>query len=330
MSYKPPFTITSKIVELISKISENIGKLEVLKFKVSHSKLRKISKIKVITGTLQIEGNTLTEKQITAILNGKRVLGSVKEVAEAKGAIELYNKLDHFGYKNQNHLLEAHKVLMDDVLKNAGAFRHQDVGVGGQNGVIHIAPPKENVPELMTDLFKWLKKTKEHPLIVSSVFHYEFEFIHPFIDGNGRMGRFWQSLILYHWKSFFSFVPIESFVRDKRDEYYAVLQQCGKAGESTLFIEFMLNSIVDAMKQLAESDQVTDQVTDQVKKLLNVMTDEWLSSNEIMEKLGLSHKPTFRNNYLNPALESGLIEMSNPGSPRSPKQKYKVKRKSWF
>ncbi|MBC8174842.1 MAG: Fic family protein [Candidatus Marinimicrobia bacterium] len=328
MSYKPPYTITSKIVELISKISENIGQLEVLEFKVSHSRLRKISKIKTITGTLQIEGNTLTEKQITAILNGKRVLGSVKEVAEAKGAIELYNRLERFDYKNQDHLLESHKVLMDDVLKNAGAFRHQNVGVGGQNSVVHIAPPKENVPELMMDLFKWLKKTKEHPLIVSSVFHYEFEFIHPFIDGNGRMGRFWQSLVLFHWKPFFSYVPIESIVRDRQIEYYNALEQCGQAGESTLFIEYMLDSILEAMNQLADSDQVTDQVTDQVKKLINVMGIRWLSSNEIMAKLGLSHKPTFRKNYLNPALESGLIEMSNPGSPRSPQQKYKVKRKS--
>jgi Fic family protein len=323
MSYAPPYTITSTIIDLISQISEYIGKLEYLERKSTLPKLRRISKIKTITGTLQIEGNTLSEEKITAILNGKQVLGTVSDVAEAKGAIELYNTINTFNYKQESDLLKAHKILMNELLKKAGNYRTSDVGVGGTSGVLHIAPPSNQVTKLMNDLFFWITHTKEHPLIVSSIFHYEFEFIHPFIDGNGRMGRFWQNLILQSWKNFFSLVPVESIVRDRQQEYYNVLELCGSEGESTIFIEFMLESILKAIKKLDKSDQVNNQVSDQVKKLLSIMGDKWLSSSEMMYKLGLKHKPTFRKNYLNKALEDNLIKMFNPKSPRSPTQKYK-------
>ncbi|MEA3353068.1 MAG: Fic family protein [Campylobacterota bacterium] len=318
MGYKPPYTITSTILSLVAQISEKLGEMK--SFSKKSLMIRKKNRIKTLTGTLQIEGNTLDEKQITAFLDGKSVLGTYKEIEEVKGAVELYDNLEKLDYQKEENLLKAHKLLMQNLLNNAGKYRVSNVGVGGKDGVTHIAPQAELVNKLMCELFEWLSNTKEHPLIVSSVFHYEFEFIHPFVDGNGRIGRFWQSLILYQYKSIFSFIPIESLVRDRQKEYYKALEDSGTLGESTPFIEFMLETILLALEQ---NDQVSDQVSDQVKKLLDILNDEWLSVNEMMEKLELKHKATFRKNYLNPALELGYIQMKEPNSPRSPKQKYR-------
>ncbi len=196
MKYTPPFTITDEIINLITQIAHALGKLDYLQHDPQVLQLRKISQIKTITGTLQIEGNTLTEAQITAVLEGKTVLAPMREISEAQGAILLYQQADKFDYLNQQHLLQAHQLLMGDLLHHAGKYRNKAVGIYGKNGVSHIAPPANRVSGLMSDLFAWLQKTTTHPLISSSVFHFEFEFIHPFEDGNGRMGRFWQYLIL--------------------------------------------------------------------------------------------------------------------------------------
>jgi hypothetical protein len=177
------------------------------------------------------------------------------------------------------------------------------------------------VPALVDDLLAWLRKTDEHPLVASSVFHYEFEFIHPFQDGNGRLGRLWQTLTLSAWKPVFAMLPIESIVRDHQQDYYAVLGQADRAADATGFIEFMLKAILHAIK---ESDQVSDHVSDQVIRLVDVMGTSARSASDIMAELGLAHKPTFRKNYLNPALAAGLIEMTSPGSLRSPNQKYRL------
>ena len=222
MKYTPPFKVTTKIIDLISKISLNIGKLEAIDSTSTLPMLRKVNQIRTITGTLQIEGNTLDEERITALIEGKRVLGKVDEIAEANGAIALYKMLDNLNFKDEKELLKSHKILMDELLKDAGKYRTSDVGVGKR--WCCSAPPHSQIPKLMNDLFSWLNETDVHPLIVSSVFHYEFEFIHPFIDGNGRMGRFWQSLILYNWNNYFSVIPIESIIRDKQQDYYKVLE----------------------------------------------------------------------------------------------------------
>ena len=190
MNYTPPFNVTTKIIDLISKISLNIGKLEAIDSTSTLPMLRKVNQIRTITGTLQIEGNTLDEERITALIEGKRVLGKVDEIAEANGAIALYKMLEDLNFKDEKELLKSHKILMSELLKDAGKYRTSDVGVGGKDGVVHVAPPNSQISKLMNDLFSWLNATDVHPLIVSSVFHYEFEFIHPFIDGNGRMGRF--------------------------------------------------------------------------------------------------------------------------------------------
>lgn len=255
--YKPPFTITPKILDLVSKITEFATKLEMLEPKSISPTLRKVNKIKTITGTLEIEGNTLGIEKVTAILEGKRVLGTTREIAEVQGAIKVYDELENFDYKNIDHILEAHKILMEQILTKAGTFRTKDVGVGGSEGVVHVAPPSAQVPNLMSDLFSWLQNSDIHPLIKSSIFHYEFEFIHPFIDGNGRIGRLWQSLILYSWKNIFSSIPVESVVRDAQESYYKALEDSGSLGESTPFIEFMLEAILlTCQKTLSETQNV--------------------------------------------------------------------------
>jgi Fic family protein len=324
MSYQPPFAITAEIIDLIAEISELMG--EIKHFNESHLavRLRKISKIKTITGTLQIEGNTLSEQQVTALLEGKRVLGTMREIAEVKGAIEVYNRIEQFDYKKLDDLLGAHKLLMGEILNHAGHFRAKSVGVYGAQGVTHVAPPANQVSGLMAELFAWLNHAEEHPLVVSSVFHYEFEFIHPFIDGNGRMGRLWQHLILQRWRESFALVPVESMLRDHQQGYYQALEQAGQDGNCTIFVLFMLKTIRESIVDVKRyGDQVSDQVSDQVERLLACMSEVWMSATELMELVNISHKATFRKNYLIPALERGDIEMYHPDSPRSPKQKYR-------
>lgn len=330
MNYQPPYTVSSEIIDLIAEVSELLGEIKHLNHASHSTRLRKISKIKTITGTLQIEGNTLNEEQITALLDGKHVLGSVRELAEVRGAITAYENITAVDYKNLEHLLEAHRLLMSEILIHAGEFRTKSVGVYGAQGVTHVAPPANRVRGLMMDLFAWLNSTTEHPLIVSSVFHYEFEFIHPFIDGNGRMGRLWQYIMLHHWRDTFSLVPVESMIRNHQQGYYQALQQAGVLGDSTVFLVFMLKTIRQSILDVKQyNDQVGDQASDQVQRLLSVIPETWASAAELMQLLELSHKPTFRKNYLLPALEQKHIEMSHADSPRSPKQKYRKIIKPW-
>jgi len=251
MTYQPPYRITVKITNLLADIAEMLGKIKAIDSIRNTPKLRKKNQIKTITGTLQIEGNTLSEEKVTALLEGKRVLGTPKEIAEVQGAIAVYEQLPRYNCCNMDHLLEAHQLMMGQILTRAGQFRSESVGVYGEEGVSHIAPLADRVPVLMAELFAWLRQTKEHPLISSSVFHYEFEFIHPFIDGNGRIGRLWQTLILSKWKPLFYMIPVESVIRDYQQDYYQALQQSGCEGESTIFVEYMLKVILQTIQENA-------------------------------------------------------------------------------
>lgn len=247
-SYKPPYTITSKMLSLSTAISEELTKIEVDAQNIITPKLRKINRIKTLAGTLEIEGNFLGEEKITAILEGKRVLGTMLEVTEAEGAINAYKEFENYDPYSLDDLLRSHKILMNGILKTAGSFRAVNVGVGSKDGVSHVAPPHGVVSELMSQLFDWLNSSDEHPLIKSCIFHYEFEFIHPFSDGNGRIGRLWQSVILSNWKKVFASLPTESIIRDNQEHYYEALENAGSLGESTPFIEFMLEVILETVQ----------------------------------------------------------------------------------
>ena len=246
MSYTPPFAITANILNLVSSISEKVGAMVIVNSQNS-PELRKQNRIKTITGTLAIEGNTLTEEQVTSIIEGKRVFGTVRELAEVKGAIEAYDQLDKLNPLNLIDLKMAHKLMMKEILVDAGSFRKKPVGIHKGKQVMHIAPQANMVSGLMADLFKWLKRSEYHPLITSTIFHYEFEYIHPFIDGNGRMGRLWQTLLLSKWHTIFLSLPLESVIKDNQEGYYLALQQSDTQSDSSPFIEFMLNAIDDAL-----------------------------------------------------------------------------------
>ncbi len=261
----PPYTITTKIINQISEISELVADIKYIDKNYNTLKLRKANRIRSITGTLQIEGNSFDEEKVTSLINGKTVFGTTREIEEVKGAIKAYDNILKYDYKSETDLLKAHNFLMGNLLENAGVYRSSNVGVGGKDGVTHIAPPPDIVPKLMNELFSWLENTKEHLLIVSSVFHYEFEFIHPFSDGNGRIGRLWQSLILKNFKEFFVYMPIESIVRQNQEEYYKALEDSGSLGNSTPFIEFMLEIIKKSLEEyIQKSKKLGDKLGDKL------------------------------------------------------------------
>lgn len=327
--YFPPFTITPEIVRLVSKISEWVGGFSVHSKAFQTPMLRRGNRLRSIQASLAIENNSLSLEQVTAIVNGKRVLGLPREIQEVRNAFAVYEALEQFDPVSADDLLKAHKILMEGLVDGAGKYRAGGVGIMKGRDVVHIAPPADRVELLMDELLGWLKKSDAHPLVGSCVFHYEFEFIHPFADGNGRMGRLWQTLILSRWKPMLAYLPVESVIRDRQMDYYRVLAKSDSAGNSTEFIEFLLNAILTALKETIENDQVSDQVSDQVGTLLKFLRNKTLTAVELMSLIGLTHKPTFRKNYLRPALNSGLIEMTIPDKPNSRLQKYRVTAAGW-
>lgn len=250
VSMKPSYEITSKILQLITQISEKIGEINANLLDKPSPKLRKQNRIKTIHNSLKIEGNTLTEKQITAILENKRVIGLEKDIKEVLNTIKVYNDIENFKYYNEKDFLKAHKTIMNGLIENPGKYRKQGVGIVKGTKVEHIAPPYGNVPYLMKDLFKYLKDKNELSLIKSCVFHYEMEFIHPFLDGNGRMGRLWQTLILKKEYPVFEFIPLETLINKSQKEYYKALAESDNKGKSTIFIEYMLGIIDDSLEQI--------------------------------------------------------------------------------
>jgi len=249
-SMKPPYDITPKILKLISSISEKIGEVNANYLSKQSPQLRKQNRIKTIHSSLQIEGNKLTEEQITALIENKRVIGPEKDILEVLNAIKVYDKLEEYKFSSDKSFLNAHRQLMNGLIESAGKYRKQGVGIVKGTNVEHIAPPYENVPHLMNDLFEYLKDSNELTLIKSCVFHYEMEFIHPFLDGNGRMGRLWQTLILSAEYPVFEFLPFETLISKTQDEYYKSLALSDKSGKSTIFIEYMLGVIEKSLETL--------------------------------------------------------------------------------
>jgi Fic family protein len=281
----PPFKITSLILNLVSEISQILGNLNSLTLITPEPKLRKKNQIRTIKGTLAIEGNTFTEEQITGILDNKKVLGSKKEIIEVKNAIALYDALDSFAPSSIKSLLKAHSILMKDLVDSSGKFRTKNVGILKGKKVKHVAPKPVMVHQLVVKLLEWLKKEKElHILIKSCIVHYEIEFIHPFEDGNGRIGRFWQSLILADLSPIFKYVPVESLIEKNQGKYYEALEKSDKQGASTPFIEFMLSAILEALREFdSETKGVVVTSEDRLAKAQRHFQQDSFSRKEYME-----------------------------------------------
>lgn len=257
MEYIPPFTLTSKAVNLIAEISAKIERYAIRMEQPDALKLRKANRIKTIHSSLAIEGNTLSQDEVADIMDGKNVVAPIKQIQEVRNAIrtyELYPSLNPFDIKD---LLKAHEVMMESLIDRPGRFWHSGVGVFGDKGLVHMAPPAERVPYLMEDLFEWLSKSEDHLLVRSCVFHYEFEFIHPFIDGNGRMGRLWQSLILGRLHPLFEHLPIENMVYTNQQAYYDAITQSTTQAQSGPFIELMLGEILNTLSKYQDTNAET-------------------------------------------------------------------------
>ena len=293
----PPFKITNEILNFIYEIGELVGKISAEKEFEKNLILRRENRIKTIYSSLAIEQNTLTLGQVTDVINGKRVLAPPKDIKEVQNAYEIYERLDELNENSVKDLLLAHKIMTSELIKESGRFRSKNAGVYQGDKLIHMGTLPEYIPELINNLFLWLKNSKEHPLIKAAVFHYEFEFIHPFQDGNGRIGRLWHSLILSKWKKIFAWLPVESLVQKYQKEYYIAINNSNRNGESTEFILFMLRIINETLIELIETEKMTD-------KLTGKMTDK----NEERTKLVIKYLN--QNNSINNKDAKNLLDIS--------------------
>ena len=270
-TYVPPFTITDEITTLVAEIAEKVGHLTASAEQLPTPQLRRENRIKTIQSSLAIENNSLSLDQVTAIVEGKRVLGAPNEIQEVKNAIDAYELMLELDPYKEKDMLKAHKLMMTDLVRECGRFRTGGVGVFNGEVCIHMAPPAQRVPLLIGELLDWVKTTKTHPLISSCVFHYEFEFIHPFADGNGRLGRMWQTLLLMQWKPIFAWIPVETIVKEHQQEYYAAIMKSDHEASSTPFIVFMLGCLKEALDEMVKSNPKSNQKSNQ--KIISAMRD---------------------------------------------------------
>ena len=326
-NYIPPFDITNIMLDRISSIMKKIGKLDNYKDLNKMPVLRRNNRIRSIHSSLAIEANSLSFEQVKDIIDGKTVIGPQDEIQEVKNAYEAYKLIKEVNQYSIKDLKKVHGVMTYLTVDESGEFRKGNEGVFDENGnCIHVCPPPEQVDGLMKQLFNWIKTNNGivHPLILSSVFHYEFVFIHPFKDGNGRTARLWQNVILSNWEEIFEYVPIESQIKKYQEKYYSAIANCDHNGNSTEFIEFILKMIDETLEDLMDSTSVqANHVSSYVNKLLDVMeSGAAMTTSELMEKLNMKSRISFRDNYLSPALENGLIKMTNPDKPTSKNQMY--------
>ena len=311
----PPFKITNEILNFVYEIGELVGKISAEKEFEKNLTLRRENRIKTIYSSLAIEQNTLTLEQVTDVINGKRVLAPPKDIKEVQNAYEIYERLEELNENSVKDLLLAHKIMTSELIKESGRFRSKNAGVYQGDKLIHMGTLPEYIPELINNLFLWLKKSEEHPLIKAAVFHYEFEFIHPFQDGNGRIGRLWYSLILSKWKKFFAWLPIESLVQKYQKEYYIAINNSNRDGESTEFILFMLKIIKETLIELIEiqksTDKATDKATDKNKEKIKSLIEYLDQNNSINNKeaqnlLNISESAAKR--FLNKLVKENILE----------------------
>mgnify|MGYP004443469541 CR=1 FL=1 len=323
--YQPPFKITNEILTLVSEITELISNISYSNHLNIFPKLRRLNRMKSVHSTCAIEQNKIPLKEAIKIIEGKKTnVGTEKEKKEIEHAYKAYEMIDKIDPNKLEDLLKIHKVMIDDLAPESGKLRSRHVYVMDGNVPIHIGPNPKMVPSLMTQLFEWIKTADVHPLIKSTVFHYEFEFIHPFNDGNGRMGRYWQTLILSKWKNVFKWIPVESIIYKHQSEYYDAIKQSDQIGDSTIFITFILKVIKETVLEVInDSNFEFKNLPYPVMRLLNVLQNDSLSAVEIMAKLNIKSRDTLRNTYINPALKLKVIEQTEQNSKFSKNQRYR-------
>lgn len=325
----PPFSVNQRMIDLVFRIGEKVSSIEGYERLDPSPRLRKQNRIRSIYSSCAIEANSLTLGQVSDIINGHRVVGPENDILEVKNAVEAYSRLGDFDPYSISDLLKMHGVLTKGVTEESGSFRTKGEGVFSGDRCIFLAPPPERVRPNMENLFSWLNETRGemNPLIASCVFHYEFVFIHPFTDGNGRMARLWQTAILGRWREIFHWIPVENRIEMAQREYYDVIDRCNNSGNSNAFIEFMLQIILNALEDtehLLKCDM--EGIPAQVSRLLvSIDGGEWYTSKQLMEVIGLKSRATFQTNYLRPALDRRLLEMEYPDSPRSNRQRYRIR-----
>ena len=326
-NYIPPFDITNAMLDRVSNIMKKIGKLDNYKDLDKMPILRRNNRIRSIHSSLAIEANSLSFDQVKDIIDGKTVIGPQDEIQEVKNAYEAYKLIKKVNQYSIKDLKKVHGVMTFLTVDESGEFRRGNEGVFDENGnCIHVCPPPEQVDGLMKQLFKWMEKNKEeiHPLILSSVFHYEFVFIHPFSDGNGRTVRLWQNIILSKWRDLFEYLPIESQIHKYQNDYYKSINNCNHDGESTEFVEFMLRMIDEVLNETIRTSSLPITETGiNINKLLSVMEYNMpMNANDIMSKLGIKSKETLRRTYLDPAIKEGVVFLTIPDKPTSKNQMY--------
>lgn len=332
MPNKPPYTITEKAADYLAKIVETVTRLEYGTSFKRDIKLHRQNRVRTIHSSLAIEGNSLTLGEVTAVIEGKVVAGKQTEIKEVKNAYEAYDKIITFDPYAANDFLKAHELMTQGLVAESGKFRSGDVGVFDGDVAVHIGARPQFVPDLINELFDWAKKSDLHPVLKSALLHYEIETIHPFADGNGRMGRLWQTLLLAKWNAIFAWIPMESVMNQNRPEYYDALYYGQHSGDSSRFIEFTLSALLEVLQKthadLLAAEQVTEQdnaqVAEQVDRAARIIDfcAEPRSREEIQAFVGITHREHFRSKILRPLLDSGKLKMTIPDKPNSRNQKY--------
>lgn len=324
MTYKPPYEINSSMLNKVATIMKMTGMFSSMNNLSSQPLLRRKNQIKSIYSSLAIENNQLSESQVKDLINGKLVIGPQKDILEVQNAIQVYEHIQDINPFSQKDLLKYHKILMTSLVSDAGSYRKGQVGVFDDEKAIFMAPPADRVPALINELYDYLNHFDENILIKSCVFHYEFEFIHPFSDGNGRMGRLFQTCLLAKEEELFYYLPIESIIKKKQQNYYDAISKSNQEGVSTKFIEFMLDAIIETMQEtLMQSNIETSSLSTQAKRLLDVFEDGVpYTTLELMQKVNMKSRSSFKKHYLDPLLQSGMIEMTIPEKPNSRNQRY--------
>ena len=325
-SYIPPYTISDKMLEQVASISEKVGRITSHRELESKPHLRRNNRIRSIHSSLKIEANSLSLNEVRDVINGHYVVGDQKEIQEVKNAYAAYEKISEIDPSSLSDLRKIHGILTHLTVEESGEFRKGDEGVFSGGKCIFVAPPSHMVSGLIKSLLSWVKTSEGivHPLIMAAVFHYEFVFIHPFSDGNGRMARLWHTVILYRWRSVFEYIPLESQIERFQEQYYDAIAKCNVNGNSDVFIEFMLDMIDKVLDDvMLQVNKVNAETSEYVRRMLAVMEyDIPYTSRDIMALLGLKSKDTLRKNYLNPAMELGLVKMTIPDKPNSRNQRY--------